>query len=161
MKLEVTKTVRLQSRKSWVTSCLNIKEFVMTNGNLDETTIFNKKRVKNFLHSNYKEYWTKKINNQPKMRTYRKFKSHLEYEEYLNIPNTNHCKAMTKLRISAHRLAIEQGRYTAPFTPKENRICQNCLTDEIEDEYHFMMHCGKFTNIRQDLFTSMETNCTF
>jgi len=106
---EVSKTVSLQSRKSWATSCLTIKEFGITNGNLDETIIFNKKQVKNFLFSNYEKYWTKKINEQAKIRTYRKFKSHLEYEECLNIPNTNHCKARAKLKISAHRLAIEQG----------------------------------------------------
>ena len=50
---------------------------------------------------------------------------------------------MTKLRISAHRLEIERGRYNQ--TPVERRICPWCklvLNNEIiEDETHFLQHC--------------------
>ena len=42
--------------------------------------------------------------------------------------------ALTRLRTSSHRLAIETGRWT---TPRFERKCQLCNT--LEDEFHFML----------------------
>ena len=57
-----------------------------------------------------------------------------------------HKFALTKLRISAHKLHIETGGYkkydkvTKAYvnTPKEERTCSSC-TNKIEDEYHFLL----------------------
>ena len=47
-------------------------------------------------------------------------------------------KTITKLRISAHNLMIETGRYKRPNkVPLENRVCDLCGT--IENEIHFVM----------------------
>ena len=51
---------------------------------------------------------------------------------------------LTKLRISAHFLAIETGRYNN--TPKEHRFCKHCPTS-VENEYHFILYCSKFDNL--------------
>ena len=75
------------------------------------------------------------------MRTYIQFKSVFLYEDYLNIKNEKHCKALTHLRISAHTLAIERGRYIRPIIPPEQRLCTYCPNDKIEDEYHFLIEC--------------------
>ena len=42
------------------------------------------------------------------------------------------------------------GRYNN--TPRTERICQNCIRTEIEDEEHFNIRCNKFTKEREELF---------
>ena len=57
-----------------------------------------------------------------KLRTFRKFKLTYDYENYLtNVRNINHRVAITKLRLSNHKLAIETGRYVKPFQPPDQR----------------------------------------
>ena len=59
---------------------------------------------------------------------------------------------MTKLRISAHTLEIERGRYKK--IPFENRLCNYCKT-EIEDEKHFILYCKNYENRRKLLFQNL------
>ena len=60
-----------------------------------------------------------------KLRTFALFKGSFIYEPYLNIvQNKNERKELTRLRISAHKLAIESGRYTRPYTPVYDRKCK-------------------------------------
>lgn len=93
------------------------------------------------------------------MRTYRLFKRSILLEDYLtDVTNEYHRKALTKLRISAHNLQIERGRYTIPYTQKENRLCRYCK-DKIEDEYHFMMDCDLYNNDRLSLFNKLYGIC--
>ena len=42
--------------------------------------------------------------------------------------------ALTKLRLSNHKLAIETGRYSRPFKKPAKRTCPICKT-EMENEY--------------------------
>jgi hypothetical protein len=46
---------------------------------------------------------------------------------------------LSKLRISAHKLQIEIGRYQG--TLRENRICCRCTSGHVEDEIHYLLHC--------------------
>ena len=43
---------------------------------------------------------------------------------------------LSKLHFSAHKLAIEGGRYLN--IPKHERICIACNSGEVEDEEHFL-----------------------
>ena len=74
-----------------------------------------------------------------KLRTYQLFKKKLEYELYLNLPR--HLRVqLCRLRVSAHSLRIETGRYSLPLpTPVEERLCTTCGV--IEDETHFLISC--------------------
>ena len=49
------------------------------------------------------------------------------------------------MRISAHKLEIETGRYTK--TTREERLCKLCSL-EVEDELHFIMSCPKLSKRR-------------
>ena len=74
-----------------------------------------------------------------KLRTFRKFKPTNDYENYLtNVRNINHRVAITKLRLSNHKLAIETGRYVKPYQPPDQRICPLCKT-RLEDEEHVLI----------------------
>lgn len=54
---------------------------------------------------------------------------------------------LTKYRLSAHRLAIEQGRYNQ--TVRSRRICRFCTLNRIEDEFHFILECPKYSHLRR------------
>ncbi len=54
----------------------------------------------------------------------------------------------TKLRISSHSLRIESGRHTFPKTAIEDRICNHCDLNKVEDEYHFVMECALYNTQR-------------
>ena len=54
---------------------------------------------------------------------------------------------ITQLRISAHCLNIERGRYNKPKIPREERFCKFCI--EVETEEHFLISCHKYKDIRK------------
>jgi hypothetical protein len=58
---------------------------------------------------------------------------------------------MTQLRISAHCLNIERGRYNKPKIPREERFCKFC---QFCPEEHFLISCHKYKDIRKTFFQS-------
>lgn len=59
--------------------------------------------------------------------TYAKIKIDFKLEQYLLHLPIQLRRNFTKLRISAHQLASEIGRYSKPKIPFEKRLCQFCL----------------------------------
>jgi hypothetical protein len=80
-------------------------------------------------------------------------------QNYLESPLTKeHRSFLSKIRISAHSLNIETGRYNS--TPREQRLCKFCPSS-VEDEKHFILHCPKYQNIRNSyntLFQGIRTD---
>ena len=66
---------------------------------------------------------------------------------------------MSKLRLSAHKLAIEKSRYTKPLTPVSERMCKKWLGNKVEDEYYFLIECDKYQIQWEDLLTKISINC--
>ena len=96
-----------------------------------------------------------------KLRTYRVFKSSFTREPYLDlVRNRNQRSFITRLRTGSHHLHIETGRWTRPVTPVDQRTCSVCTPvssgpgsqTHIDDEYHFLMSCPKFKNVREIAF---------
>ena len=74
------------------------------------------------------------------MTNYICFKTNFGLEKYLLLlKNSQQRKNLTRLRISAHQLHIEQSRYQG--IPRQNRICNRCTSNEIDDEVHFLFSC--------------------
>ena len=92
-----------------------------------------------------------------KLRTYALFKKTFEYENYLNFhPDYKKRKFITKLRISAHRLEIEIGRYkNKASVQSKNRNCQHCDLKVTEDEKHVLMECPKYSDDRSIMFNQL------
>ena len=61
--------------------------------------------------------------------------------------------AITRFRSSSHRLGIELGRHQKPYIPVDERICKFCNLGEIDDEYHFLVHCELNANSRAVLYS--------
>ena len=95
----------------------------------------------------YKQSWYTNINNSQRLLSYSMIKHNFQFEEYLDkIINSKYRKALTRFRISAHKLRIETGRHDN--TPRENRICEQCNTNTIENEYHFLLVCPRYRELR-------------
>ena len=79
-------------------------------------------------------------------------------QKYLCVVNNfEQRRTITKFRISAHRLMIEQGRYLG--IPSDNRICLKCSSNEVEDEQHFLFSCPKHIQERTKLFELIAESC--
>lgn len=107
----------------------------------------------------YRDLWQKSISGPNcKLRTYALFKTNINFENYLNlIPNSSHRKALTQLRTSSHKLAIETGRYCKPKKALEERICTTC--DAVENEIHFLIKCPRHSNERTQLYKEVTDAC--
>ena len=123
----------------------------------------NNESIKKKIVENYNHSLSERINNcdqGKKLRTYRKFKSDIKFEPYLDtIENSNLRKSLSKFRLSSHDLEIRRGRYGKKSTPPERRICKICNSPNlIQDEYHFLMICPTFFNLRNDVFTFLNSS---
>ena len=87
----------------------------------------------------------------PQKQKYKKLKNIPKFEEYLDdIKNIKYLNALTKLRLSDHKLMIEEGRRKRPIIPREGRICKTC--NKIEDEIRFLIDCDKYKDDGMDKF---------
>ena len=92
-----------------------------------------------------------KVRNSEKLSLYSQLKTESGAERYLSdVTNIRHRTAMTRLRMSAHSLHIEEGRYTIPITSREDRICTLCKTG-VEDETHLLVKCPMYEELRHHM----------
>jgi len=110
-------------------------------------------QIRRLLEQRYNDFWGRIMNSQEgKLELYKELKINFKYEEYLDkIKDNKQQRALTKLRISNHKLFIETGRYKIPYVDRKDRICQLCSCD-IEDESHFMFKCHKLSTVRKKFF---------
>jgi CRISPR/Cas system endoribonuclease Cas6 (RAMP superfamily) len=73
----------------------------------------------------------------------------LGLKKYLDILPFKFRSVLSKLRQSSHKLAIETGRYARNRVERNVRYCIFCSNRDIEDEYHFVMVCPVYANIRK------------
>ena len=81
-------------------------------------------------------------------------------EEYLClIDNIVYRNNLSKFRLSYHNLAIERERYKTgkDRLQAKDRICKYCSLNEIEDEFHLIVRCHLYSDLRNDLFKSINS----
>ncbi len=94
------------------------------------------------------------ITQESKLRTYKTYKSYIKTESYLNsIHNSKIRITFSRFRLSAHSLNIEKGRHRKENASK--RLCKQCSMNRIEDEIHFLLHCPKYNNLRNDFIDNV------
>ena len=84
-----------------------------------------------------------------KLRAYRLIKHDVTVcEPYVTtITNPKIRSALTKFRLSDHKLHIESSRHCNPCRPIEEYLCKICNKQEIEDEIHFLVNCSFYCAI--------------
>ena len=104
-----------------------------------------KKSIRKELRSHYKIWWRDQIRTSTHGLFFLKFKQNICYEKYLDQLNQHNLRcSLSKIRLSDHKLMIEQGRKAKPKTPQQERICVLCddgTNSKIEDEVHFLFDC--------------------
>ena len=99
------------------------------------------------LYDQYMQRWYGYINQSAKLSTYKTFKTQFRFEKYLSCVYTEkHRVALSRLRCSAHKLMIEEGRYRN--IDRNLRICQFCNMNSVEAQYHFLLVCPTYREIR-------------
>ena len=112
------------------------------NINISDNASMIKTKVYNYFQSLVINNLRHHILEDKKLKTYASFKSTFKFETYLDIfSDFNMRCCFAKLRLSAHNLHIETGRYSNRNKPREERYCLFCKTKNdlvIEDEIHFL-----------------------
>lgn len=107
--------------------------------------------IKQRIFDVYLQIWYSDINNSSRLKAYCVFKHNFESERYLTVISDSKYKiAMSRFRISSHSLNIETGRYDG--TPRDQRICKSCSMNRVEDEYHFLLVCPHYRELRSKYF---------
>ena len=107
------------------------------------------------LNDQYIQKWFSYLSTMPKLCTYNMLNTDLTFEKYLEcITNTNHRTKLARFRCSSHNLEIEIGRYNYRRVERQNRACRCCNVGMIEDEYHFLLVCSSFSDIRRQCLLS-------
>ena len=104
---------------------------------------------------NVKRLWKCAIGESPKLELYNALKPSFGREKYLDLQDIKLRQILSKIRLSAHKLAIETGRYTVPPTPRSSRFCLVCkgLNSHscVESEEHFIFDCSLYDDLRRKL----------
>ena len=108
-----------------------------------------------FPHSFNKELKTdsfsnkkSEIENSSRLKYYNTYKTEFGIEQYLlNINNDKLRKQLTQFRLSAHKLAIEAGRFQN--IDREQRLCTFCNQHQIETEFPYLLICPKYIELRK------------
>jgi hypothetical protein len=104
------------------------------------------------------------IDKKPKLRTYKLIKDNIRCENYLKyyLPK-NKRSIMAQFRIRILPLEIETGRFCLKIDTDSDRMrklninernCEMCNKDELEDEVHFLCRCSKYDELRKKLFSA-------
>ena len=103
--------------------------------------------LKQRLNDTFIQNWQERLGNSTRAIFYKTF-SRFQFQPYLGKLNMfKYIQAISKLRMSSHRLAIESGRWARPNRiPVDERKCIECET--LEDEYHFVIECKLFNDLR-------------
>ena len=66
-----------------------------------------------------------------------------------NMLNKTYRRCLSRIRLSSHNLMIESKRYGPNRLPREERKCMLCSCQDIEDEFHFILACNCYKELRK------------
>ena len=94
----------------------------------------------------YLQSWHSMVNISSSSNTnYKLFKQNFEQSKYITLSTTYMCQKFLAFRTINHRVPVEVGRWSGQ--PLQERKCTLC-TNDIGDEYHYLLTCNKFSNER-------------
>ena len=103
-------------------------------------------KINDLMQSN----WKKEAENKPKLRTFVLYKHEISPELYCcRIINRQRRAIFAQFRSGILPLKIETGRFRK--LKVEERLCEMCDLNKIEDEQHFLCECPKYSGLRLPL----------
>ena len=143
------------SGKTWCSEIKSLLEQANVTHSCVNKHIVDLKFVENAFANMNQAEWSDKMQTVSKLRTYRTFKTRYETEHYLqvNIMKTERSH-LAQFRCAVLPLKIETGRFSGLSV--EDRICQVCNENAMEDELHFLFHCQIYNDIRIPFINKIE-----
>jgi len=124
------------------------------------------KKAKKGIESVYSKIFFNNLTaNTGKLIVYQQIKHVYRMEKYLLMINhPNHRKAVSRIRLSAHKFPVEYGRQTG--TERQDRKCTLCNSNKVGDEIHILLECendtlknyGSNTLLKQEVPVLPSTN---
>ncbi len=147
--LEATKRYQ-EGKGSWIQQIVFLRKATNLENKFElvkNPTSFNTK-FKKALHQKFDEYWQEERKTDGKLRFYFEHKKDFKYENYLDLAQKDHRIAISRLRLSSHKLPIEQMRIQK--VNREERVCPICESGEVGNEWHYLENCdnGAMRDIR-------------
>ncbi len=103
------------------------------------------------LRDQYIQNWSMSLKSLSKLDQYCKYKTQFHFEKYIDaIKNDVLRKQLSCFRLCSHKLEIEVGRYSG--IARAQRICKVCLCNQVESEYHFLLCCPVYSDLRRQCF---------
>ena len=151
-------------RLNWATDIKNLLMTLNLSDHWEKIRIENEQEflglVDRELVEHYKNQWMTQLQGSSKLTVYRTIKDTSSMESYLcNIRAVALRRILTKFRVSDHTLEIERGRRENVLM--EDRLCTLCKRNNklvLEDEYHFMIHCPVYEELRSKYLPSIVNN---
>ena len=95
--------------------------------------------LKTRLRDNFIQDWRSRLEHSTRALFYNTICS-FNFQYYLDNLNVKSFRvAVSRLRVSSHRLEIEKGRWKTPPVPYNNRLFNICQS--LDDEFHFLFKC--------------------
>ena len=93
------------------------------------------------------QIWKTEIKLMNKISLYNEIKTDNEFEFHVTHIQSNKLRSLfSRFRCGCLNLQIHTGRHEN--IPRENRLCTFCNTHKIEDDFHFLLECPCFSEIR-------------
>ena len=151
-----------QRKKNWVSRCIKFYKDLHTDHLTQIDTLVGvdwQPDMEKVLFDQTVQSWQADVTREEarhgsgrnKLRTYRTFKHEFETEHYVKqIMPYPFRSALAKFRCGVAPIRIETGRYGHNRLPENQRFCFNCQT-EVEDEFHVLMFCPLYNDLRNEL----------
>ena len=118
--------------------------YLWQNNNITELQL---KCIIQRLYDRYFQKFYSDIRTSTKLSTYNLLKNEFVVEKYITcVTNDKHRISLTRLCCSAHKLAIEEDRFRN--IDRAQRKCNMCNMGCIENEYHFLLICPFYRDLR-------------
>ena len=131
-------------------------EHVWESEKVNEASKFNN-LVSELIMRKEEREWREEMQKKSKLRMYRKIKTKLVLEEYVIELEISKRRQLTMLRGGTNKLRIEIGRRIGEKV--EERMCNVCLCNEVEDEKHFILRCCMYVRQRVEMFNRIKEEC--
>ena len=125
--------------------------------NLSEAKI---KHYIDIITQKYLTYWQQTIYHSRKLQFSSLFKHDYKFSSYLDLTrNSTNRKDVVKIRISNRKLLIKTGRYNQTlYNYTDSALILVCNSGIIEDEFHFLLHCSKYSVPREIFCNQIQQN---
>lgn len=104
--------------------------------------------------------WKENVNKKPKLRFYSLFKKTFRTENYVKLNLDPQQRSLTaQLRLGILPLRVETGRFVN--LALDDRKCEICNTEAIEDECHFLFECERYKDLRENWEITIKNQCNY